>query len=327
MIQSLNQYRLVCDVIECASREEWLAIRRSGIGASESASVFGVGYAGTSPVTLWASKTKGYEPEFAPDQLRRMNRGKLMEPIIAQEFSEDTGLAIHDPGEFTVFRSQEHTWLFATLDRVAIDDDYGPVPVEIKNVSGLHRSEWNQDEEPPLKYNVQCQHQMAVTGAGLCYLVALVGGDELVIRSIKRNERFIAAMLSNLDRFWGYVTRNEMPPIDESEATGMLLSWLYPKDKGTTVCLPSESVDWDSDLESIKGQIKTLEAKKTHLENLIKAAIGSNTRGELFNGGAYTLKSQSREDIDRKRLTSEFPDVAKSCSKVTEFRVLRRTNK
>ena len=87
-----------CRIVEHATEADWLADRQSGIGASESASVFGCGYAGTSPMTVWASKVKGYRTEFSPDQLRRMNRGKKLEPIIADEFAEETGLEVIDPG-------------------------------------------------------------------------------------------------------------------------------------------------------------------------------------------------------------------------------------
>lgn len=276
-------------------RESWLDARCTFIGASEVASVFGVGYAGTSPITVWASKTGGPVVEFDEATTKRMNRGRKMEPIIADYFTEETGLVCTDPGEFAVYRHQDRNWLAATLDRWAVHDDYGPVPVELKSVNARFFRDWDEDEEPPLKYMVQCQTQIAVTGASHCYLVGLIGGDELVIRLIERNQRFIDAMIARLEEFWGYVLRRELPPVDESEATRSLLSHIWPRDTGLSVYLPPESIEWDRELIDLKDQLKGLEARKNGLENKIKSAIGDASTGLMSNGSSYSWRVQQRK--------------------------------
>jgi putative phage-type endonuclease len=314
-------------VIETHETEaEWLEARVSGIGASEVAAVFGCGYAGTSPVTVWASKTGGPRFEFSDEQLRRMNRGKKLEPVIASEFTEETGLECFDPGDYTIYRSLDHHWLFATLDRWCVHPEHGPIPVELKAVHGRFRGDWDAQEEPPLKYMVQVQVQMAVTGAKACYLVGLIGGDEIAVRLIERNQRFIDAMMIKLGEFWQYVTDREMPPVDESEATAAMLGMIYPKDDGTEVSLPIDFIGLDRELVSLKEQKKTIETRIEGIENRIKAELGNATRG-ILPVGSYSWKLQSRTGIDADLLRNEFPEVAERCSKVTEFRVLRRGNK
>ena len=85
-----------CWQTEYLDRTSWLAARKSGIGASESASIFGVGYKGSSPVTVWYDKTTNELDQSEPTAL--MRRGSRMEPVIAAEFADESGLEIIDPG-------------------------------------------------------------------------------------------------------------------------------------------------------------------------------------------------------------------------------------
>lgn len=323
--ESHKVWPCICEPWE--SEADWLEARKSGIGASEVSAIFGVGYANQSPITVWNSKVGGPQPEIPAEQLRRMARGKKLEPVIASEFEAETGLIAVDPGDYTIFRSSEYPWLFATLDRFTVHPDHGPIPVELKAVHGRFHAEWDIEEEPPLKFNVQTQTQMAVTGASHCYLVGLVGGDEVVVRLVERNQRFIDAMIARLTEFWGFVLRREMPPVDESEATKTILGLIYPRDLGHEVSLPVNAVEWDRELIEVKESIKALEARKDGLENQLRAAIGNATRGCLVVGGSYTLKQQTRTTIDAERLRSQFPEAAAVCSRESSFRVLRRSNK
>ncbi len=293
MIQQL-QTDFACRIEHHQSREEWLAARRTMVGASDTAGIFGVGYASQSPLTIWASKRGIEEPEIPTAQLRRMNIGSKMEPIIAELFSEETGLETFDPGDFTIFRHGEIDWLGATLDRVSEDKGH-MVPVELKRVSGILRKDWDADDEPPLKFQVQCQHQMAVVGADWAYLVGLIGDDDLAVRKIERNQKFIDAMEARLAEFWQHVQSGTMPAVDESEATKAMLAHIWPWDSGLTVSLPHDASEWDRELIELKEQQKTLESRRTFLENQIKSALGEAAIGLLPSGGSYSWKTQQRK--------------------------------
>lgn len=295
-------------IVRCLSREHWLRERKSGIGASESASIFGVGYASQCPANVWESKVSDTAQEFDDATLRLMTRGKRMEPIIAQEFTDETGYLTHDPGEFTIFRHPEHDWIFATLDHVCEHPDLGLVPVELKNVTGRMRGEWEGDL--PLKFQVQCNHQMAVTGATHCYLVGLIAGETLEVRLVERDQRFINVMIKKLGEFWQYVIDRKMPPVDDSEATAKMLARHWPIDQGGEIVLPDDAIDWDRDLAAAKADLKDAEKRKRSCENKIKAAIGDATWGIVPGGGRYSWKTQQR---------AEYVAAA------TEFRVLRRS--
>lgn len=311
---SIPQKSLVWDCTETAhvDRSHWLMARKAGIGASEAASIFGVGYKGSSPVSVWHDKVSNEIEQLDQSSTVLIRRGSRMEPVIAAEFEDESGLHVNDPGDFTIFRSVDPalSFMFATVDRIVIDDDLGPVPGEIKNVSGRMWRDWEDDAELPLKHIVQCQHQMAVTGTDHCYLIGLVGGNELKFRLIERNQDFIDAMIPKLRDFWGYVTRNEMPPVDESEATSKLLNRIYPRDDLSIVELPSDADSWHNDLLTAKEKLKNAKAEKLAAENKIKAAIGDATYGQTPTGVRYSWKQQTRKEF---------------ISKEVSFRVLRNS--
>ena len=283
-----------CVSVSHPNESFWKADRETGIGASETASIFGVGYASCSPVTVWAEKTGNPEP-VSPALQRLFDRGHRMESVIAAEVVAETGWEVKDTGDYTIFRSKDERFsrLFTTLDREVIHPDFGPCPMEMKNVHGRFWKDYEGDEAP-LKHVVQCQHQMAVTGATHVVLAVLVGGADLKIFIVERNEQFIEAMVAKLDEFWGYVERREMPPVDESEATAKALARIYPEDDGETVDLPSEASKWDEDLEEIKARQKKVKEERTALENKIKAALGVATFGQLPDGGRFSWKLQKR---------------------------------
>jgi len=313
MSETATMYQVWNAIYEDHKHESaWLDARRSMIGASESAAIFGVGYKSSSPITIWNSKVGGPSLEFDEPTLKRMNRGKRLEPFIAGEFSDETGILVEDPGDYAIYRSNDKPWMGASIDRVAVHPEFGPIPLELKAVNGRFRSEWD-DEEPPLKYVVQCQHQMYVTGTDHCYLVGWIGGDELAVRLLERDDKFLSAMLPVLEAFWRHVEDRTMPPVDDSEATKAILGMIYPRDDGDEVSLPIEAAEWDRELLEVKDSLKQLESRKTLLENQLRAAIGEASKGVLpGGGGGYSWKKQFR---------------AEHVVAASEFRVLRRTNK
>lgn len=266
----------------------WVEARRSVIGASDTAGIFGVGYASQSPVTIWSSKTGGEEAPIPPEERKRMDRGKRMEPVVVDEFANEYGKTIFEPGRFTIFYHKAIPWLGATLDRLTEDED-GLAIVEAKNNTSFARNDWRQ-EDPILKYNIQCQHQMAVTGLSRCYLIGLVGGDELFVKVIERDNVFICAMLQRLAEFWEYVDKKQIPPIDGSEATSMWIKSKYKGARGESVVLPDESVEWDRQLIDLKVQEALIKRARKEIENKFRAAIGDAEYGILpFSVGSYKL--------------------------------------
>ena len=78
------------------SREDWLDVRKQGIGASDAAAAVGVSPY-QSPLELWLVKTgrDGDMPKVDPnDESSPMYWGNVLEPIVAQHYSRRTGYKV-----------------------------------------------------------------------------------------------------------------------------------------------------------------------------------------------------------------------------------------
>jgi predicted phage-related endonuclease len=270
------------------SLDAWLAARRTFIGASESPALCGVGYASQSPYALWQQKVTG---EADPIEGELLECGKVLQPAILQLASRRLELQIMDPGEFTVYRYADFPHMGATLDGLALDQDGEPVAIEGKNVSGFNAADWKA-EEPPLRVNVQLQHQMLSAGLQRGYAVGLLGGNRVVCRRVERSERFLQVLVRRTEEFWACVETHTPPPIDSSEATAAALHRLHPSANGETITLPLDAEKGDRALQKAKARIKRWDALKSEAENRLKAAIGPAEVGLLPDGGMYTYKNQ-----------------------------------
>lgn len=275
--------------IYCGNRAEWLERRREGIGASDTAGIFGVGYADQSPITVWDSKVNRATDDRASD--RRLTIGLMMEPALRNILQDETGFNVRDVGEHTIHQHPELPWMLSSLDSEVEDPDCGWCPGELKAID-FGRKEW-ADGATPLKYEVQVQHQLCVTGKPRGYLLGLIGLNP-VVRVIERNDRFIEAMLRRLAEFWSCVESRKLPPIDDSLATASVLSRLWPQDDGETVQLPDEASEWDAELTAAKADKKSAESREALAANKLKAAMGAATFGRLPDGTLYSWKTQER---------------------------------
>lgn len=298
--------------IVCDTRAQWLEERRKGIGASDAAVILGLSK-WQSPMGLYAEKV-GLVP-ISQEESDLLEWGQRLEPVIAGKYADETGREIRDPGSFTIQKSTDVDFQIATLDRIVMGGQPaaplshdGPGALELKNVMEFRRDDW--DEEPPLLYQVQVQHQMAVTGFRWGSIAAIIGGRSFVWADIPRNERFIAILLQREEEFWRRVVDQRPPPPDGSEATTEILKALYPKvEDGEIIAAPPDLIAYADQLAAAKLEIKAAEAKEKEAENMIKAFIGAHLGCVLPNGVGFTLKAQTR---------------AAHAVKESTFRVLRR---
>lgn len=283
----------VAKLVRFDSEEDWLGYRNGRkVGASESANLFNQGYYGNSPYKMWAEKTGLIPRETTEGKFLRI--GKLMEPLLRSLFVEETGLLCYEVGEFCLHESVRWPFLVASLDGLVVSED-GVGVLELKNVHAMNRDEW-RDGAGPLKYQIQVQHQLAVTGLQYGYLFGLVGGQEPFAHRIERNDSFIEnALIPVCERFVKCLESNTPPQVDGSDATSQAIRLLHPDDDGTEVRLDARFVDLDARLEQLKRDAKVITDEQKLIENEIRASIGSATFGVLDNGVRYSFKTQSRE--------------------------------
>lgn len=271
-------------------RPEWLEARRQGIGASEAADVLGIGR--KSPMTLYCEKLGLVEPD--PAEGEALEWGLLLEPILVQRYQQVTGRAVRRPDPHTIVRSREHPFMCFSPDGFVEDPVRGSGPLQIKTAGIFRLDDW--EDEPPLPYLVQVQHEIAVSGARWGALAVLLGGQRFRHYEIERNDAFLTALIDREADFWQRLMTKEPPPVDGSDAARELLRRLYPRETaGLVVNLAADVIEWDAALQEAKRLKRLNEGLITEYENKIKAAMGEAETGVLTNGISFTWKASQRK--------------------------------
>ncbi|CAL9663890.1 hypothetical protein SUDANB1_07113 [Streptomyces sp. enrichment culture] len=269
-----------------APREEWHAVRKSGIGGSDIAAICGLN-PWTSPLEIWLKKTGQTVPPRQDAILSEAaEMGHELEPVTARRFSKITSLPIFEnPG---TLRMPNIPWALVNLDRTTEEDGL-PGVVELKSRSSYALNDWL--EEPPVDVQVQTQWQLMVTGWSFGYTAALLGGQRTIVHRIERDEQLIDDLLAIGAEFWGWVETGTQPPLDGSHATGQLLDRIHAHPTRKDVIADAAEVEkWLNIRRTAHEQIAAAEIAATEADNHLKALAGDGTdvyiRGEL----AYTWR-------------------------------------
>ena len=280
------------------TREAWLASRTGFVGASEVAILFGLAPPSWgSPYSLWAYKTGKLERAEVDDvAAERMEWGLELEPLISRKYAKRTGRRLWDGGgPYVVAVDPEVDYLRATLDGFIVDAAGMPGNgvLQIKTTNTFMAHHW--DDGIPNHVQCQVQTEMGCTGYQWGSTPVLEGGQRLRWFDLKRDDRFITEVREVVTWFWGFVRRNEPPPIDGSEATTEALKRLHPHDSGAEVALPPEAALWVQQWQEAKEALavsKRLDGEReAEAKNKLRAVIGSATFGKLPDGRRLSLKT------------------------------------
>jgi predicted phage-related endonuclease len=216
-------------LITTANRDDWLAARREGVGASEAGSALGVGYLPRRK--LYLLKT-GRIPEDPPRDWMRM--GTLMEPVIEAEYERRTGNSVAARQRFRVLprATDRDPYLFATLDGWTA----GGYPVDYKLVNERVARGLGPESTDlvPMGWIVQAHQQMLVTETDRVDFAVLVWGEGVRIYVVRRSEELIDLVGRGVREFWGHVVERRIPPeIEHGDLDLDVLKALYPGCSGT----------------------------------------------------------------------------------------------
>ncbi|MGH9892224.1 MAG: YqaJ viral recombinase family protein [bacterium] len=321
------------------TRQDWLDLRRSGIGSSDAAAA--CGESSTSPAELVLQK-RGIMRPHNLSEIEAVQWGNLLEPVIMslikpviiRNTASRKGLRILDPvldrrmieheieqtGETEVvgwidrsqafLRSVERPWQHAAIDGIAIDEHSGLVDIEAKNVGFYHSREWDPENGiAPAKFDIQIAHQLAVAPAfKTAILAGLVGGNSLriLIRERISMHATIEAVIALETRVWKCIGNGDLPPFNGSESHIRALRAMHPKDNGQTISLPVESIEWDEELRGLQSAQSHTVKRIKELQRMLESAMDGNTYGELPEGrGVYSNRWQDRKGHEVK--PSSFP--------------------
>jgi putative phage-type endonuclease len=283
-------YDVICDTDD---EQEWLAVRNTGIGASEIGAVLGLPGVShrSSPLKVFMEKVGAIEPEDLSD-VEAIEWGHEMEPVIARRYKARTGRPVERGrrGRYQVLRSKLYPWALCSLDFWTADNDGGERrPLEVKNVSAFLAEDWL--DGTPDYYHAQVQQQILVTGKPLATSACCIGGNRLAWCDVPRDEQMIRKIIFHGSLMWERIVQRIPPEPDGSEATKQLLARLYPQDNDSSVELPAALLDIVEDWRRLKGEVKDRIKLITLKENEIKATLGKAREGYFATGDRITWAS------------------------------------
>lgn len=291
------------------NRESWLQVRKGGIGSSDAAAAVGL-HPYKSQLQLWMEKTgrdAGLTQVDPNDDQSPMYWGTLLEPIVAAHYTSRTGNRVRRVN--AVLQHPEHPWMLANLDREVM----GASDVQILEckTAGIHGAKLWRDGVPEY-VQLQVMHQLAVTGKQAADVAVLLGGQELQVFRIERDAELIAQLIHLEQQFWGYVERDEAPPVDGSDSADLALRCLYPHDSGSTLDLSAdlEMSGVFSDLLAVRQVIATQTTLEAQLKQRIQQRMGESSRAVFETGEVSWKRSKDTVALDTEQLLKDQPQLA-----------------
>ena len=310
------------------ARIDWLKARQSGIGGSEIAAIVGLNQY-TTPMQVWESKVN---PVIDDETSEPAYWGITLEDVVAKEYAKRTGRKVQRVT--SQMRHPDFDFAIGNIDRAVINPKIsgnvrwknGKITtdrlLECKTANGFMAKQWGESgsDYVPDAYLIQCQWYMAVTGASICDLAVLIGGQDFRIYTILRDDELINDLLLQGAAFWELVKNNIAPdPVNYPEAVKK-----WAKSDPALCVQATDSIVNDLDIiEDTKSQIKALEEKQdAHKSRVLIAMEAAET---LFYKGikVATCKTQVRNTFDSKAFEKDHPDLYAQYKKTTSTRVLR----
>ena len=282
------------------THQDWLAIRKQGIGGSDAAAIMGLS-PWASPFSVWAEKT-GKVPD--KQETEAMRQGRDFEDYVARRFMEGTGKKVRRDN--SIIQNPTYPFALANVDRFIVGENAG---LECKTTSVLNLKKFKNGMFPDTYY-AQCMHYMAVTGAARWYLAVLILNTGFELFEIERDEDEIAALMEQEAIFWRYVESDMPPPVDGHKATGDVLKSLFSD---------GDSVDQEAitlfgrdtliaDYLSKKQQEKDLASDIKRIQQVLMQDLGKHEVG-ISDRYKVTWKRQVRTSFDHKALADDMPEL------------------
>lgn len=249
------------------TEEAWHLMRKTDVTATDAAALFGASPYAT-PYELFHRKAGTFETVF--EETERMKWGKRLQFAIAAGICEDRGWKILCADPFLYVRSRRFVGMGASPDYVILCPEKGVGLLEIKNVDKfIGLDNWN-DEEAPVHYEFQLQHQLECAGLSWGAIGGLIGGNEARVFVRDRDEEVGTEIGNRIVDMWRRIRDSDAYSPD------------YLKDARTLGrvylnAIPGKVLDAEADPEAAKrvAELASAYKKATAAE---KAAKEDKTR-------------------------------------------------
>jgi putative phage-type endonuclease len=288
-------------------REEWLAVRKNGIGGSDAAAAVGLSPY-MSQLELWLIKTgrDTHLPRPDPDDTAEpIYWGTLLEPIVAAAYTKQTGNRVRRIN--AVLQHPTVPFMLANLDREIVGVPDVQI-LECKTAGEFGARLWR--DGVPEYVQLQVQHQLAVTGKHAADVAVLLCGQQLGVHRIERDDALIARLIPLEAQFWQYVTSDTPPRADGSESADRALRCLYPGNTSTVDLTDDRRLSAAfADLVAVRADIEAREQQEAALKQTLQQAMGDASRAVFETGEISFKRSKGSDGVDLKRLLADHPEL------------------
>jgi predicted phage-related endonuclease len=318
------------DETTAGEREQWLLDQGRSIGGSSVGAIIGANsHASATDVYdgLWAPSTRE-RPNAA--SRRRMDRGHMMEPIIAQLYEIETGRLLEGDGRTRTQHPRLH-YIHATPDRIIIDPlgstmgdsaemqqgeatgAYGNGVWECKCLGINTFTETLAMGVDPSYY---AQLQLYLSVFGLTWgSFAIFNAEEwrLYWFDVLRNDRFILRMERRVEHFWReHVLARRRPETTDQIVTAEAL--MPPPHTGAEVRV----MDADEQAVRLFGQLRVAHANRKVAEDAYKRLVEEaktfmtercESKARVGGVGKINWIATTRETLDKDALALAHPEI------------------
>jgi len=311
------------------TRDEWLELRKTGIGGSDASIILGKN-SYQSEYSLWANKRGLTANDEAGDAAKWGNR---LERTVAEAYAEETNSAVIC---WPVMLQGGYSWQLANVDFfISGSDKYeaGKVTdvleeperiesiLEIKTtaIAGKGNARGWANGQVPEAYWWQGMHYALTTNIHNVVFACLVGGEGLVIREVEYTYQQLSDLQEAEAFFWHKVVNNIEPDIVGHQADFDTLKAVYPSSEGGVTI---EGDDFIKDLiyeyREAKACLDEAQADVDSIRAQLLRIVGDAEAVTLDGDTLYTYKStKDRESLDTKALKEQLPDVYAQFAKLT----------
>lgn len=301
-----------------AHTPEWHDARRHGIGGSDILACVGA-HPYMTPIQLW--QAKAFNTQVT--ETDAMRHGRILEPVVAEMFSDHTGLTLTKTGTWAHDQHPHHR---ANPDYL-IGDDSG---LEIKTTAPSPEAYAEWQRQPAAAAAAQAQWCMHVTGRSTWWVACWMYGYPLITHLLQRDDDLIGLYMDAADTMWQHVQTMTPPAGEWSKSEVDALAIAFPPQRvetGEAVEIAvddplAEALDRRRDLVDEK---KAIEKQINQIDKDVKLRMG--TADELRIAGdpkpRVTWRAHSRDTLDTKALKAHYYEIYDECLNTTTYRTYR----
>lgn len=310
---------------DALSHEDWLEVRKKGIGGSDIAAVAGVNPF-KSAIDVFLEK----QGRLVVQENEKMKWGKILEDPVAREYSDREGVRVNRVK--AVLQHPDIPHFQANVDRLIVRNGHSltednPVHATLLSVgngilevktTGWAKA-WENGEIPDYNY-LQLQWYMHITGLPWGQFAVLVSGQDFFSTPVINYDPKVGKNLAFIaDKFWNEnVLKNKVPDVDHNPATLNSVKLLYPNVEATECTLPEDMNDLISNRMKLKVSVSTAEKQIKAIDSKILSIVKENKYG-LTSKYKVTRVFRSDLKLQSKKFKEENPELFKKYSYANEY--------